>query len=90
MISVFATAARVGTTLGQRTLVRGTARLLSRATFVTLLNLMLAVAVAALLWRSLSWHVVGDAAIFHFIAVQMQMGAVPYRDIVDIICRSSI
>ena len=45
---------------------------------------MLAVAVAALLWRSLGWRVVGDAAIFHFIALQMQMGAVPYRDIVDI------
>ena len=45
---------------------------------------MLAVVVAALLWRSLGWRVVGDAAIFHFIAVQMQMGAVPYRDIVDI------
>ena len=83
MISVFATAARVGTTFGQRTLVRGP-RLLSRATFVTLLNLVLAVAVAALLWRSLGWRVVGDAAIFHFIALQMQMGAVPYRDIVDI------
>jgi hypothetical protein len=27
---------------------------------------------------------VGDAAIFHFIAVQMKMGAVPYRDIVDV------
>ena len=47
-------------------------------------NLALAVVVAALLWRSLDWRVVGDAAIFHFIAVQMQMGAVPYRDIVDI------
>ena len=47
-------------------------------------NLALAVVVAALLWRSLDWRVVGDAAIFHFIAVQMQMGAVPYRDIVDV------
>jgi hypothetical protein len=27
---------------------------------------------------------VGDATFFHFIAVQMQMGALPYRDIVDI------
>ena len=83
MLSVFATAARVGTTFGQRTLVRG-ASLVSRATFVTLLNLVLAVAAAALLWRSLGWRVVGDAAIFHFIALQMQMGAVPYRDIVDV------
>jgi hypothetical protein len=27
---------------------------------------------------------VGDATIFHFIAGQVQMGAVPYRDIFDI------
>jgi hypothetical protein len=51
---------------------------------VTLLNVPLAAAAGALLWRSLDWPVVGDAAIFHFIAGQMQMGAVPYRDIIDI------
>ncbi len=48
------------------------------------MNVPLAAAAGALLWRSLDWPVVGDAAIFHFIAGQMQMGAVPYRDIVDI------
>jgi hypothetical protein len=51
---------------------------------VTLLNLPLAAAAGSLLWRSLDWPLVGDAAIFHFMAGQMQMGAVPYRDIVDI------
>ena len=51
---------------------------------MTLLNVPLVAAAGALLWRSLDWPVVGDAAIFHFIAGQMQMGAVPYRDIVDI------
>ena len=51
---------------------------------VTLFNLPLAVACGLLLWRSLDWPLVGDAAIFHFIAGQMRMGAIPYRDIVDI------
>jgi hypothetical protein len=32
----------------------------------------------------LDWPLVGDATIFHFIAVQFQTGAVPYRDIFDI------
>jgi hypothetical protein len=51
---------------------------------VTFLNFALAAAAGSLLWRSLDWPLVGDASIFHFIAGQMQMGAVPYRDIVDI------
>jgi hypothetical protein len=51
---------------------------------VTLFNLPVAVACGLLLWRSLDWPLVGDAAIFHFIAGQMRMGAVSYRDIVDI------
>ena len=51
---------------------------------MTLLNLPLAAAAGALLWRSLDWPLVSDAAIFHLIAGQMQMGAVPYRDIIDI------
>ena len=51
---------------------------------VTFLNFALAAAAGLLLWRSLDWPLVGDASIFHFIAGQMQMGAVPYRDIVDI------
>src|SRR5262249_48779454 len=41
-------------------------------------------AVAVLLWRSLDWPLIGDAAIFHFIAEQMRMGAIPYRDIYDV------
>ena len=65
-------------------MVRWTDRLMYTSKLINSFNLALAVVVAALLWRSLDWRVVGDAAIFHFIAVQMQMGAVPYRDIVDI------
>jgi hypothetical protein len=37
-----------------------------------------------LIWRSLDWRLTGDAAIFHFIAAQMKLGAVPYRDIIDL------
>jgi hypothetical protein len=58
--------------------------LLSNARLATLFNLPLAVAAAWLLWRSLDWPLVGDATIFHFIAGQFQMGAVPYRDIFDV------
>jgi hypothetical protein len=32
----------------------------------------------------LDWPLIGDATIFHFIAGQFRMGAVPYRDIFDI------
>jgi hypothetical protein len=58
--------------------VRSTARL------VTLFNFPLAIVAGWLLWRSLDWPLVGDATIFHFIAGQFHMGAVPYRDIFDI------
>jgi hypothetical protein len=58
--------------------------LLSTARLATLFNLPLAIAAGWLLWRSLDWPLVGDATIFHFIAGQFQMGAVPYRDIFDI------
>jgi hypothetical protein len=58
--------------------------LLSNARLGTLFNLPFAVAAAWLLGRSLDWPLVGDATIFHFIAGQFQMGAVPYRDIFDI------
>jgi hypothetical protein len=58
--------------------------LLSTAKLVILFNLPLAIAAGWLLWRSLDWSLVGDATIFHFIAGQFQMGAVPYRDIFDI------
>src|SRR5262249_46279141 len=57
---------------------------LSNSSIVAAFNLPLAVLAAWLLWRSLDWPLVGDAAIFHFIAGQMTMGAVPYRDIVDV------
>jgi hypothetical protein len=49
-----------------------------------LFDLLLAVVTGWLLCRSLDWPLVGDATIFHFIAGQMNMGAVPYRDIIDI------
>ena len=51
---------------------------------IALFDVPLAAFVGWLLWRSLEWPMVGDATFFHFIAVQMQMGALPYRDIVDI------
>ena len=50
---------------------------------VSAFNLPLAVFAGWLLWRSLEWPLVGDATVLHFIAGQMKMGAVPYRDIVD-------
>jgi len=56
----------------------------SKANLVTVVNVPLAIAVAVLLWHSLDWPLIGDAAIFHFIAEQMRMGAIPYRDIYDV------
>ena len=58
--------------------------MLSTAKLTTLFNFPFAIAAGWLLWRSLDWPLVGDATIFHFIAGQFQMGAVPYRDIFDI------
>jgi hypothetical protein len=57
---------------------------LSNSRLITVSNLPLALVTAWLLWRSRNWPLVGDATIFHFIAGQMQMGAVPYRDIADV------
>jgi hypothetical protein len=57
---------------------------LSSSGLVALFNVPFAVLTAWLVWRSLRWPLVGDAAIFHFIAEQMKMGAVPYRDIIDV------
>src|SRR4051812_26516708 len=71
-------------TEGGEDLFQRTDPLACRSTLVTLVNVLLAAAACVLLWRSRGWPLVGDAAIFHFIAGQMQMGAVPYRDIVDI------
>jgi len=51
---------------------------------VALFNLPLAVIASWLVWNSLDWPLVGDGTIFHFIASQMALGAVPYRDIIDI------
>jgi hypothetical protein len=58
--------------------------LLSNARLTTLFNLPFAVAAGWLLRRSLDWPLIGDATIFHFIASQFLMGAVPYRDVFDI------
>src|SRR5258707_8256316 len=55
-----------------------------RSKLVAAFDLPLAVLASWLLWRTLDWPLVGDGTIFHFIASQMAMGAVPYRDIVDI------
>ena len=54
------------------------------ARLIAVFDAALAAVAALLVWRSLTWPLIGDATIFHFIAGQMQMGAVPYRDIVDI------
>jgi len=51
--------------------------LLSNSRLVTIFNLPLAVVAGWLLWRPLDWRQVGDVAIFHFVAGQMKMGAVP-------------
>jgi hypothetical protein len=56
----------------------------SNSKLVTVFNVPLAVVSVWLLWRSLDWPLVGDATVFHFIAGQMKMGAIPYRDIVDV------
>ena len=56
----------------------------SKTRLVTAVNLLLGAAVSLLLWDSLNWPLIGDATIFHFIAEQMRMGAIPYRDIYDI------
>jgi len=58
--------------------------LLANTRVIAFFDLLLAIVTAWLFWRSLDWPLVGDATIFHFIAGQMNMGAVPYRDIVDI------
>ena len=51
---------------------------------VAIFNLPLALVTGWLLWRSRDWPLAGDATIFHFIAGLMHMGAVPYRDIIDV------
>src|SRR5215470_19786507 len=56
----------------------------SRPKQIALCNLPLAAVTVWLFWRSRDWPLVGDATILHFIAAQMKMGAVPYRDIADV------
>ena len=56
----------------------------SRFRLIAAFNVPLALVSAWLLWRSRDWPLVGDATVFHFIAGQMRMGAVPYRDIADV------
>jgi hypothetical protein len=51
---------------------------------IALFDLALAALTAWLLWCSHDWRLVGDASILHFIAAQIKMGAVPYRDIADV------
>ena len=38
---------------------------------------------AALAWRSLSWPLVHDGPILHYIAWRIADGAAPYRDLFD-------
>lgn len=57
---------------------------LSTSRLIAIANVPLAAVAAWLLWRSLSWPLTGDAAIFHFMAGQFLMGLVPYRDLADI------
>jgi hypothetical protein len=58
--------------------------LLSSSRLVAVSNLPFAAIAAWLLWHSRDWPLVGDATILHFIAAQIKMGAVPYRDIADV------
>ena len=64
--------------------VAGAGATLSNARLIASFDAALAAVAGLLIWRSLTWPLVGDATIFHFIAGQMQMGAVPYRDIIDV------
>ena len=56
----------------------------STSQLIAIADVPLAALTAWLLWRSLSWPLTGDAAIFHFMANQFLMGLVPYRDLADI------
>ena len=56
---------------------------MSNSRLLAAFNLPLALVAGWLLWHSLDWPLIGDGALFHFIASQIKMGAVPYRDIAD-------
>ena len=58
------------------------ARAAARAVEVGLVA-ALAVIVVRLAWRSLSWPLLHDAPIMHYIAWRISEGAVPYRDLFD-------
>jgi hypothetical protein len=64
--------------------VGGISGLLSNSRLLAAFNLPLAVVAGWLLWRSLDWPLIGDGTLFHFIASQIKLGAVPYRDIADV------
>ena len=66
------------------TIGRVPAAAISNVRLIAVFDAALAAVAGLLVWRSLNWPLVGDATIFHFIAGQMQMGAVPYRDIIDV------
>jgi hypothetical protein len=57
---------------------------LSTSRLISIFNLPIVAITGWLLWHSLRWPLIGDATIFHFIASQFWMGAVPYRDIFDV------
>ena len=38
---------------------------------------------ASALWRSRGWPVINDASLFHYVALRVSQGAVPYRDVFD-------
>ncbi len=58
--------------------------ILSNSRLLSLCNVPIAIMMGWLLWCSLHWPVIGDASLFHFLANQFLMGAVPYRDIFDV------
>lgn len=57
------------------------------SSIVSLLTVLLTTAIGILtLWLaiiSLRWPLLGDATVFHFAAEQFSLGAVPYRDFID-------
>lgn len=57
---------------------------LAITTFSTAFLIALGAATAWLAWMSLGWPLLGDATFFHFIATEIKLGAVPYRDLIDI------
>jgi len=65
----------------------GFARLAARSSFERVFGSLVVAAgtivVGWLVWRSLSWPLVHDAPLMHYVAWRMLEGAVPYRDLFD-------